>query len=308
MAKKRISRNEFLHATALATGAMMVACAPQAANKTPTVEPTKVNQKSGETFPRVSLYQTQERSLSSHLVRREYQLAVLLPESYASSQTPYPILYLLDGDVYFGAAASFTQLMNWLDNVPELIIVGIGYNMKNYDEWLKLRELDFKIPEVQDEPKDSHADLFLSALKQEIIPFVETNYRVDPRRRILYGYSSSGFFALYTLFHEPNLFQCYLVGSGDTDLSAPYMPAHDSKLVSREKQNPIDLYLSVGSLEGNLNMQSSLSTFKKLVAAIKEKNYPGVRLTTEIYEGENHGAGGAALTYVKGLRNFFNNQ
>jgi len=309
MAEKEYSRHEFLRLSGLAGVAVMLeSCAPKVINETPTVESTKIDQKNRETYPRVGLYQTQERSLSSRLVGRDYQLSVLLPESYASSQLPYPILYLLDGDVLFGAAASFMQLLYWLDNVPELIIVGIGYHMKSYDEWLKLRELDFKIPEVNKAPKDSHADLFLSALKQEIIPLVETNYRIKASQRILYGYSSSGFFVLYALFHEPDLFRCYLAGSGDTELSAPYMPAHDQKLVSHDENNPIDLYLSVGNLEGNLDTDSSVSTFNKLVAAIEQKKYPGVRLTTEIYEGENHGAGGAALTYIKGLRNFYNHK
>jgi predicted alpha/beta superfamily hydrolase len=256
-----------------------------------------------EEFPKVGLYQTQERSLFAHQVGREYQLAVFLPENYAASQQRYPVIYLLDGDLYIGMAASLTPLLNWLDHVPEMIVVGINYNMKGYDEWAQLRELDFKIPEVQDAPQDSHADRFLAALKQEIIPFIEDNYRVEPQARVLCGYSSSGFFALYALCHEPDLFRTYLAGSGDTELSSLYLPAHDQKLVSRQKEPPIDLYLSVGSVEEG--SQSSLVTFNTLVAAIHDRHYAGVRLITEVYEGEKHGAAGAALTYIRGLQKCF---
>ena len=200
-------------------------------------------------------------------------------------------------------AANLNFLMNGIENAPEMIIVCIGQKAKSLEDFFLLRELDYKIPEVQDEPKESHADLFLAAFKQEIIPFVEDKYRIDPSVRIIWGYSSSGFFVLYALCHEPGLFRTYLAGSGDTDLSSLYVPKHDQKLVSR-KDEPIDLYLSVGTLEDN-RTQSTLSSFNSLVSDFKDKKYPGIRLITEVYEGETHGAGGVALTFVRGLRKTF---
>jgi predicted alpha/beta superfamily hydrolase len=254
--------------------------------------------------PRVSLYQTEERKLFSTLVNREYRLAVCFPDDYASTQQAYPVMYLLDGSILFGMAASLTGLLNMFGTLPKMIVVGINYNFRSYGKLFQLRELDFKIPQVQDAPPDSHADRFLAAIKQEIIPFVESNYRADPAERIIYGYSSSGFFVLYALFHEPGLFRRYLAGSGDTDLSYPYMLAHDQRLVSREKKDPIDLYLSVGSLEERIT-QSTLSSFLGLVDGIKTRNYPGLRLITEVNEGEKHGAWGVASTYINGLRKCF---
>ncbi len=130
--------------------------------------------------------------------------------------------------------------------------------------------------------------------------------RADPRKRILYGYSSSGFFVMYTLANAPDLFHTYLAGSPDTDLSAVYLPAHDQKLLSQQAKDPIDLYLSIGSLEGE--DQSSLPTYPQLVANFQAKNYPGLRLITDIYEGENHGSGGATLTLINDLRKCFSSK
>jgi predicted alpha/beta superfamily hydrolase len=180
--------------------------------------------------------------------------------------------------------------------------VGIGYD-RGIAEWGPLREKDFKIPEVQYEPPDSHADLFLAALKEEIIPFIEANYHTNPRERTLYGYSSGGFFTIYTLVNEPDLFRHYLAGSPDTDLSCPYLLAHDQKLVSHDGNKPINLFITVGELE-NGAMQSSLVKFNELAAEIQQRSYPGVRLMTQIYAGEGHGAGGLALTLINGLRLF----
>ncbi len=249
---------------------------------------------------RVGLLQTEGRKLFSHQVGIEYQLAVWLPASYASSGQRYPVLYVLDGDLFFGLATSLFPLLSWSKQVREMIMVGIGYN-RGWDELFRLRELDFKIPEVQADPPDSHADRFLAAMKHELIPFIETNYRTDPGQRTLYGYSSSGFFALYTLVNEPDLFRRYLAGSPDIDLSCPYLQAHDQNLASHESKNPIDLFLTVGELENGAS-QSSLVKFNELVAAIQARSYPGLRLETQVYAGENHGAAGVALTFINGLR------
>jgi predicted alpha/beta superfamily hydrolase len=256
-----------------------------------------------EVLPRVGLMQTEDRRLFSHQIGIEYQLAVWLPESYTTSGQRYPVIYVLDGDLVFGMATALLPAMSLIDRVPQMIIVGIGYN-RSFAEWAKLRELDFKIPEVQDDPPDSHADRFLAAMKHEIIPFIEANYRTDPGERTLYGYSSSGFFAVYTLVNQPDLFRRYLAGSPDTDLSCPYLQAHDQKLASHESTLPIDLFLTVGDLE-NGAMQSSLVKFNELVATIQARNYPGLRMDTQIYSGENHGAVGIALTFINGLRKFY---
>ena len=154
-----------------------------------------------EHYPRRGLFDTEERTIFCSTVGQDYHLSVALPESYTTSNQAYPVIYLLDGDVAFGMAAGFTHIAHLL-GTPEVIVVGIGYDMESYAEWVQLRERDFKIPEVRDAPADSHANLFLDALTQEMIPFIEANYRTVPSDRCLYGYSSSGFFVLYALFHR----------------------------------------------------------------------------------------------------------
>ncbi len=125
-------------------------------------------------------------------------------------------------------------------------------------EIVKRGEKNERLPEVKDAPADSHADQFLAALKQEIIPFVEANYPVDPGERSLYGFSSGGFFVLYALFHEPGHFRRYIAGSADLDIAFPYMIDHDQQLLSRQIPDPIDLYMSVGELEES-SLQLSIS-------------------------------------------------
>ncbi|MEO7910786.1 MAG: alpha/beta hydrolase-fold protein, partial [Roseiflexaceae bacterium] len=199
-----------------------------------------------EQYPRTALFGTEERTLFCPTLGRQYHLSVALPDSYKTSTQAYPVIYVLDGDLFFGMAAGLTPMSHWLLGIPEVIIVGISYGMESYDQWVQLRERDFKIPEVRDAPPDSAANRFLDALTQEMIPFIEANYRTNPSDRCLYGYSSSGFFVLYALFHQPEAFQRYLSGSGDLYIAYPYVIQHAAQLAAREAATPLQLYLSAG--------------------------------------------------------------
>lgn len=253
-----------------------------------------------EQYPRTALFGTEERTLFCPTLGREYHLSVALPDGYMKSTQAYPVIYVLDGDLFFGMAVGLTPIAHWFSAAPAAIIVGISYGMESYDQWVELRERDFKIPEVSDAPPDSAANHFLDALTQEMIPFIDANYRTMPSDRCLYGYSSSGFFVLYALFHQPDAFQRYLSGSGDLYIAYPYVMQHDAQLAARDGAKPIQLYLSAGALE-----QEQFPYFHQLIAFLEQGNYPGLTLTSEIYPGEGHGSEGIALTYLHGLRKLY---
>lgn len=253
-----------------------------------------------EQHPRTALFGTEERTLFCPTLGREYHLSVALPEGYKTTTQAYPVIYVLDGDAYFGMTVGLTSIAHWFKRAPEAIIVGISYGMESYDQWAQLRERDFKIPEVRDAPPDSAANRFLDALTQEMIPFIEANYRAIPSDRCLYGYSSSGFFVLYALFHQPDAFQRYISGSGDLYIAYPYVIQHDAQLAARDPAKPIQLYLSAGELE-----EDQFPYFHQLVAFFEQGNYPGLTLTSEIYAGEGHGSEGIALTYFHGLHRLY---
>lgn len=249
-----------------------------------------------EQYPRAALFGTEERTLFSTIRGREYHLSVALPDSYKTSTQAYPVIYVLDGDYNFGVAAGLTRFSNVFRKVPELIIVGIGYDMETSDEWVQLRDLDFDISGVPGASPDSVSNLFLEALTQEIIPFINGNYRTIPSDRCLQGYSSSGIFVLYALFQQPDAFQRYISGSAILKYTYDYWIQHDAQLAARNASHPIQLYLSVGQLE-----EDDMPNFQQFVAFLAQGNYPGLTVSSEIYAGEGHGAEGIALTYLHGI-------
>jgi predicted alpha/beta superfamily hydrolase len=257
-----------------------------------------------QSHPRAQLPNSEEHLLRSRYTGRKYQIDVLLPGSYATSQQSYPVVYLLDGEFTLGMASSLTGMRHPLGAAPEVIVVAIQMLVEPGEDFWHLREIDFKVPGVQDAPAESRADLFLATLQEEILPLVETDYRANPNERILYGYSSSGFFTLYTLLSQPSLFRTYLAGSPDTDLSASYWTANDQKMLSRPKPASIDVFISIGSME-NGRFQSSQGSYQELLINIQATACPGLRLVSEVYPNEDHGAVGIVLTFLNGLHQCF---
>src|SRR5262249_49163690 len=150
-------------------------------------------------------------------------------------------------------------------NVPELIIVGIGYDIKTSDEFVALRDLDFDVPGIPGAASGSAPNLFLEALTQEIVPFINANYRTIPSDRCLEGYSSSGIFVLYALFQQPSAFQRYISGSAILNATYEYWIHHDAQLAAHTASNPIQLYLSVGALE-----EDDMPHFQQFVAFLEQ--------------------------------------
>ena len=74
-----------------------------------------------------NLYNTQKKILISKEVGDAFDIYVSVPDDYMESDMSYPVLYVLDGDVAYGMATSIARYLQIGGNIPELIVVGIGY-------------------------------------------------------------------------------------------------------------------------------------------------------------------------------------
>ena len=83
---------------------------------------------------KVNLYNTQVKVFHSQIIDDDFYLYISLPDDYDRSDKKYPVLYLLDGDVAFGMAASIARYLQFGNVIPDLIIVGIGYGALKKNE------------------------------------------------------------------------------------------------------------------------------------------------------------------------------
>jgi hypothetical protein len=172
---------------------------------------------SNSSYPLVPIANSQLRQLRSSIIGEEYQVKIRLPEEYANTTEQYPVLYLLDGDHAFAMATDIVQYLIYGQHIPDLIIASPAYDSKKLPhEGGKNRRVSDLSPFrlYEDDMVEPAGVQYLEFMQQEFIPFVESNYRVLPGDRTLWGYSRGGIFTLYALFQKPNLFQRYIVVDG----------------------------------------------------------------------------------------------
>ena len=137
-------------------------------------------------FPRVSLPNTELRLIHSEVVDDDYQLYVALPSSYVSdTMKTYPVLYVVDANFGFAAITQMYRGFILSGEVSEMILVGIGYPTDSLGEFFERRNAEL----VPERPGQE----FMRVILEEIIPFVEAEYRTSGARAFG-GYSRGGLF------------------------------------------------------------------------------------------------------------------
>ena len=144
-------------------------------------------------------------AFESRAVGRSYHIYVSLPEGYdAAGSVDYPVVYLLDGDSLFPILAANHLFLQYDEDLPKAIVVGIAYG--SFDPKINKRGFDFSAPASDATDEQGGAPAFLSFLKSELLQEVEKRYRADSTRRVLFGQSRGGYMVLYSAFADPDLF------------------------------------------------------------------------------------------------------
>lgn len=142
----------------------------------------------------------------SQAVGRDFHVYIRLPEDYGAAPAKrYPVVYLLDGDSLFPMLAPAHLFLAYDEKLPEAIVVGIAYG--GFDRSINKRHVDFSAPAADATRDHPHgAPEFLRFLQQELLPTIESRYRVDASRRVLLGQSRAGYFILWSALEAPDLF------------------------------------------------------------------------------------------------------
>ena len=73
-----------------------------------------------------------------------YQITIALPPGYFPSDTAtYPVIYILDGDPDLPLAALIQRDMSYGHELPDMIMVGIGYQVADFLSSRPFRTLDY---------------------------------------------------------------------------------------------------------------------------------------------------------------------
>jgi predicted alpha/beta superfamily hydrolase len=133
--------------------------------------------------------------INSSVLNENRQVQVYLPNDYATSNKKYPVIYLLDGQRFFLYGASLVQSFSEFNLTPGFIVVGITNVQAN-----RMRTFS------------AGAKEFGEYLQEEVVSFIDANYRTS-EKRLLFGWAYGGGFGIETLMSKPTLFDGYILSS-----------------------------------------------------------------------------------------------
>ncbi len=217
--------------------------------------------------------QQKKDTITSLKLNQEREITISLPESYSKNSTKkYPILVLLDGDYLMNPFQGALSYGAYWDEIPEIIIIGINQNKNNQ------RISDCEIDEATGLP-NAKAIPFFEFIGQELLPYIEKNYRVAPFK-IIAGHDVTAGYLNFFLYKELPLFDAYI------SLSPELASEMETKIPERlsEIKKPIFYYQSTG--EGDV--KDMKQRIHELNFAAKEIKNPTLNYGFDDFEGASH--------------------
>jgi len=246
----------------------------------------------------VVIAETTLKKISSKYIPDEiFHLQINLPEDYYDMPSQkYPVIYVTDGDYNFGIATDMVDYFRYGGFMPQVIIVGIGYGTKDWNNG-NMRDRDFMPYPNKD--GEIGAEKFHKFLTEEVVPLIEKEYRIDKSNTTLFGVSLAGKFLTYSLFTNPNAFTNYIINSPVYTDANRWAFKMDEEYFKQHKNLPTNLYMSMGDKE------IFYPAFKEFIEIFESRNYSELNLKIEyIKDGRHHPI--IADAFSRGVKHIFN--
>ena len=275
-------------------------------------------------FPPVTIPHTEIRSFSSAIIDQEFRIYIALPHNYRASNNSFPVLYLSDANGIFGLVTETVRFLQLFQEVPEMVIVGIGYPVEDFLDTLGLRVRDLTPTKIMSGLKriqiwcraawqltvQAGPIIFSNLSKKNYGHFIEANYRIDSKDSAILGHSFGGLFGLYTLLNAPNTFNRYIISSPSIWWDQEAVFAYEENFAKMHSDLPANVFLSAGSIERSLEIpirvvQARFVTRMQAMAGkLQSRGYGNIPLTSHVFEDESH-ISGAPGAISRGLKVVF---
>ncbi|WOH36517.1 alpha/beta hydrolase-fold protein [Thalassotalea fonticola] len=212
----------------------------------------------------------------SDILKQDRRFMIGLPENYHDNALSYPTLYVIDGDFQFQHVSAVVKNLSRMGKIPPMIVIGIA-TQGNADY---IYQTTWRIKGEQDY---GGASTFYQYITDELIPYIDDNYRSNSNR-IMSGYSLGGLFTTYTMVQNNTPFNAFLAMSPSywfDDYSAEKSIANYIGEYYRQYKNPPSpLFLSVANEQG--------MGVDKVYKSLNEQNINDWKLIYKQYPDENH--------------------
>ncbi|MEW6989770.1 alpha/beta hydrolase [Colwelliaceae bacterium 6441] len=231
-----------------------------------------------------------DHTLYSSVMKESRKVFVRLPHHY-DPEKAYPLIIRTDGNFnlkrWDASLADFAQATNNDDAILVSIPNHYLKDTRNRDlvpPYARRNVMIEPRPDNEKEPPEfGQADVFLTFIETELLPYIEDHYRISDNR-VLSGFSAGGSLVLYAMVTKPDLFTGYFAFS-------PAAWYDDSVVVKEFKKHLVNsegaskfLYLSLGGAENDI----ITGAFHGLAEALKTRAPENLVWSVNFSEGAGH--------------------
>ena len=252
---------------------------------------TTVNSDSLTEFSTIYLKPVKTR-LYSASVNDSFSIFQSIPSDYnKDSAKKYPLIILLDANIYFEPMLSQAKLLTGIGNIEECIVTGIGY--KDLPSMDSVRSRDYTFPKAIPEYEmalSGGADRFKYFIDKEFLPKIENDYKIDTQKIILCGHSLGGYFVLYYLLKSAGekkfSITNFVSASPSLHYNHRFIFQMEDSISLMEKLLPAKLYISMGSRDmGDKESKGILNAFAQ---QLNNHHYTGMQVQSDEYSNFGH--------------------
>lgn len=213
-------------------------------------------------------------TIASKILKKDSGIQIYLPNSYTSSKQNYPVLYLLDGQRFFTNAVAIQKSLRSPIALPEMIVVGINSTRTTR------------------RPLFTGTDKFTSFIKEDVIQFVDANFRTN-KERIIFGWEAAAYYISKMILKEKDLFTGAIITDGGLA----------SEKIIEEFHSDKEIQLYIANSKRDIYYVKSTERFSE---RLKKHNPKNLRWKYELFNDEVHQSL-PQLSLYKGLQYYYHN-
>jgi len=217
----------------------------------------------------------------SNIIGDNFTIYIYKPQDYPRNGYNYPVLYSLDGDEKFDEVAEIVSLRIARGQMADILIVAIGYGSGE-----NKRTRDYTPTYVSDQPGSGGVENFYQFLRNELLPYIDTNYQTSTVRddRYIRGHSFAGIAALYGMFFHNDVFKNFIATSPSLWYDDLVFFEYELNYSKSNTDLNAKLFISMGSQEP-VGMPVMFLAFTDKLSSRKYSNFI---MKYEIIEGTRH--------------------
>ena len=265
-----------------------------------------------------TLENTEVRDLRAPGLKRDYQVFVALPDSYATSTRQYPVVFVTDANYAFPIVRNISQRLTKHAGMEEVIVVGLSYAKGDTGVYSRRRDYTPTVPRKHDYRSDmpgrpialGEAPGYARFIANDVFPLIAKHYRADMKRKFFVGHSYGSLLGLQILLTEPRMFEHYILGSPSLWYDAGVLFNRLEVYGERHRDLPANVFFGIGALErlapGKKRSRTEeeadmVADLREFDSALKAHRYPGLHTQVKVFAEEDH-ASVFPLVVTHGLR------